>query len=65
MLHGWRLGPRRGADVVDGAHPELVAAVEGTARPLGRRRRPSSLSLFEWARGAEEEREKEPVGAGR
>ena len=37
------------------------------AQPQGRngKAKPWSLPLFEWGRGAEEEREKEPAGAGR
>ena len=40
---------------------------EEPAQPLGRngKPKPSSLSLFEWALNAEEEREKEPVGVRR
>ena len=51
------------------AGPELepVVVAEEPAQPQGRngKPQPSSLSLFEWALSAEEEREKEPVGAGR
>ena len=40
---------------------------EEQAQPQGRngKSKPSSLSLFEWALNSEQEREKEPVGAGR
>ena len=40
---------------------------EEPVRPKGRRRKPkaAAVSLFEWAMELEQEREKQPVGAGR
>ena len=38
---------------------------EESVKPRGRKTQAPSLSLFEWAVEMEQEREKEPVGAGR
>ena len=38
---------------------------EEPVKPRGRKPQPASLSMFEWAMSMEQEREEEPVGAGR
>ena len=38
---------------------------EEPVKPKGRKTQPATLSMFEWAMSMEQEREEEPVGAGR
>ena len=44
---------------------EFMAGEPVKPKGRGRKPQPAALSMFEWALTVEQEREKEPVGAGR